>query len=163
MRSANFDSNVLLVYGEGGHEAQMSRLIRGLSGVNPQNFIALTDSTKGQISCDEFFIVNEVRDKYSRQSFAPLINILFVIKLLVRIRNQYNVKVVISTGPGIGLIAAVFFKFLCGARVIHIETWSRFYSRSLTGRMMYQVADVFYIQNRELVGLYPKAVFSGRL
>ena len=163
MHSANSEPKVLLVYGKGGHEAQMIRLATGLSAVSPQNFIALTDSTERHTWCDDYFRVNEVRDKHHRQLFAPVMNAFRIIKLLANIRMQHKVKAVISTGPGVSFIAALFFKLFGGARIIHVETWSRFYSRSLTGRMMYRLADVFYIQNRELVSLYPKAVFSGRL
>lgn len=163
MHSVNSEPKVLLVYGKGGHEAQMIRLATGLSAVTPQNFIALTDSTKRHSWCNDYFLVNEVRDKHHRQWFTPVMNAFKIIKLLANIRKQHMVKTVISTGPGVSCIAALFFKLFGGAKIIHVETWSRFYSRSLTGRLMYRMADVFYIQNRELASLYPKAIFSGRL
>lgn len=163
MRLLNSKTKVLLVYGEGGHEAQMNRLATGLSVVSPQDFIALTDSYKHYDWCDNYFLVNEVRDKHRRQWFAPIFNISRIINQLFTIRRQFKVVTVISSGPGVSFVAALFFKLFGGARVIHVETWSRFYSRSLTGRMMYWIADIFYIQNRELASLYPKAIYSGRL
>jgi UDP-N-acetylglucosamine:LPS N-acetylglucosamine transferase len=163
MNSINSEPIVLLVYGEGGHEAQMMRLATGLSASNHQKFIALTDSSKRHAWCDDYFLVNEVRGKHRSQWFGTVSNVLRIFKQLASIRKQHKVQALISTGPGLSVIAAVFVKILCGARIIHVETWSRFYSRSLTGRVMYWLADVFYIQNHKLASLYPKAVYSGRL
>ncbi|HAO9336376.1 TPA: polysaccharide biosynthesis protein, partial [Escherichia coli] len=50
-----------------------------------------------------------------------------------------------------------------GTKVIYIETWSRFTTYSLSGRIMYRLSNKFYIQNKSLLELYPKAIYSGRL
>ncbi|EFD8919357.1 polysaccharide biosynthesis protein, partial [Escherichia coli] len=34
---------------------------------------------------------------------------------------------------------------------------------SLSGRIMYRLSNKFYIQNKSLLKLYPKAIYSGRL
>jgi len=46
---------------------------------------------------------------------------------------------------------------------VHVETWSRFETRSWTGRVMYRIADRFYVQNREQKRHYPHSIFGGLL
>jgi UDP-N-acetylglucosamine:LPS N-acetylglucosamine transferase len=81
----------------------------------------------------------------------------------MKINQKHSVKAVISTGPGISILTALFFKLFTKAKVIHVETWSRFYSKSLTGRILYRLSDFFFVQNEELLKLYPKAIYRGRL
>lgn len=163
MLSNGSEPSILLVYGEGGHEAQMDRLVRGLNGVCSKRFVALTDSKKRHDWCEVYFRVGEVRSKYRKGVSEILLNSLKIFWTLFKIRRKRAISVLISTGPGVSVAAALFFKLFGQVQIVHIETWSRFYSRSYTGRLMYKFADVFYIQNRELSYLYPKAIYSGRL
>ncbi len=75
---------------------------------------------------------------------------------------KYNIKIIITTGPGMAIPAALVAKLL-RVEIIHIETWSRFSTYSLSGRIMYHLADKFYVQNESLLKLYPEAIYSGRL
>jgi UDP-N-acetylglucosamine:LPS N-acetylglucosamine transferase len=75
---------------------------------------------------------------------------------------QDKIQTVISTGPGMCIIPSLLFRLL-GREVIHLETWSRFDSRSFTGRVMYRVATKFYVQNASLMSLYRNAIYAGRL
>ena len=71
-------------------------------------------------------------------------------------------KVLISTGPGIAIIPAIAMRAKGGV-VIHVETWSRFTTKSATGRLMYLLAQHFLIQNTSLTRHYPTAIYAGRL
>ncbi|MTI25930.1 polysaccharide biosynthesis protein, partial [Fulvivirga kasyanovii] len=88
--------------------------------------------------------------------------LLFLTKHFVSAMIKHRFKYVISTGPGISIFFCILFK-LMGKKIIHLETWSRFYSKSNTGRWMYHIADYFYIQNESLKTIYPKAIYVGRL
>ncbi|TWX63301.1 hypothetical protein ESZ39_17055 [Colwellia sp. C1TZA3] len=68
----------------------------------------------------------------------------------------------VSTGTGMVIIPALILR-LINKKVIHIEDWSRFDSGSYTGKVMYYIADKFYVQNKSLLQKYPKAIYSGRL
>ena len=81
---------------------------------------------------------------------------------LRKIRQRYNVIGVVSTGPGIAIFPFLFFKCL-GVKTLFLETFCRFETKSHTGRMMYWIADRFLVQNIELLKLYPKAEYCGRL
>ncbi|HAS0848176.1 TPA: polysaccharide biosynthesis protein, partial [Enterobacter hormaechei subsp. xiangfangensis] len=111
---------------------------------------------------DEHFITQEFRNKYAwvnvLKNLGPL-NIFLKTFLIIR---RTNCRAIVTTGPGIAISAAIAAKLL-NVKIIHIETWSRFTTRSFSGRIMYHLASKFYVQNESLLQLYPKAIFSGRL
>lgn len=67
---------------------------------------------------------------------------------------------VISTGAlatfPICVLAKLFRK-----KVIYIESFARVDEPSLTGRLMYKVADLFIVQWEEMKEFYPNAVYGG--
>ena len=83
-------------------------------------------------------------------------------KNLFEIVRKYNVVGLLSTGPGIAIIPSLFFRVF-SVPIVFIETWSRFETKSFTGKVMYMVADKFYVQTREQLKYYPKAIYSGML
>jgi UDP-N-acetylglucosamine:LPS N-acetylglucosamine transferase len=90
------------------------------------------------------------------------ISIILETYFFIKILCKYNIKFIISTGPGIALVPIVLGKFL-GKKTIFIESWSRFKSASLTGRAAYYLSSEFFIQNKSLQSVYPKATYSGLL
>ena len=91
-----------------------------------------------------------------------LMNFCRAVRTSYQLIRTHNVGFVLSTGPGIAIPVAVAAK-LRGVRVSHVETWSRFYSSSWTARFLYLLASDFYVQNKELLSIFPKATWSGRL
>lgn len=154
---------VLAAFGEGGHESQMNRLICGLEEGLALPVISLTDSTREYHWSHKRILLPEVRDKHRRDTVGAVKRIAHLFIMFRKIASHYDIEAVISTGPGVAFFVALYFKCFASAKVIHIETWSRFYSRSLTGKLIYRIADKFYVQNEELLALYPNAEFSGRL
>jgi UDP-N-acetylglucosamine:LPS N-acetylglucosamine transferase len=158
---------VLLIYGEGGHKAQMTRLYRLLKDGFINNEIKTLGICENDNSIKEIdinFSLSPLRDKYSYLKTLYLIpKFLFLnLKYFYQIQKDYDIKVVISTGPGISLILSILFK-ICGKRIIFLETWSRFEGKTMTGKIMYKFADKFYIQNKSLQKLYPNAIYGGLL
>ncbi len=70
--------------------------------------------------------------------------------------------VVISTGAGIVVFFCVFAKLL-GAKLIFIESMARVERPTLTARMLYPFADLFFVQWPGLLSYFPKAKYFGRL
>jgi UDP-N-acetylglucosamine:LPS N-acetylglucosamine transferase len=71
--------------------------------------------------------------------------------------------VVVSTGSEIAIPFSWLGKLL-GAQVVYIESWSRVYSRSGTGPLVYPAADLFLVQWPQVLGLYgAKARYVGGL
>lgn len=156
------NGKLLVVYGEGGHSTQMNRLIKHLE--LQKNSIATLVDKEGiskSHTCLEY-VVPEARSKYHFNPLAPLTSMLSTAVILVKMLLKYKFTGLISTGPGICVLPAIIFRLL-GKKVVYIETWCRFESKSLTGRVMYRIANTFYVQNEELLSLYPNAKYSGRL
>ncbi len=157
------DKTILFVYGVGGHKEQMKRLINLLE-LNEYNKIALIEKNGKLDFFNKCYEIPPARDKYS--NFKTLITlpyfIFYSIFITLKIIIKTNTKLIISTGPGLVFIPSIIFK-LFGKKVIFIETWSRFNTKSLTGKIMYKISNIFYVQNKELLKYYPNAIYSGRL
>ncbi|OCA84621.1 PssD/Cps14F family polysaccharide biosynthesis glycosyltransferase [Bacillus sp. FJAT-27986] len=90
----------------------------------------------------------------------------FILKFIViffkslKIFFEEKPDVIISTGAlstvPILLIGKIFKK-----KIIFIESFSKINSPTITGRIMYKIADLFIIQWEELRKFYPKAVYGG--
>ena len=142
--------------------AQMERLLSNLYNEDV-NFIGLAE---GKIVLDT--IKNHrllpMRDKYNKLSIifltpcALFYNTLKVLLLILR----HHPKGLISTGPGSVIFPAILCKML-HKKVVYIETNSRFNIKSFTGKIMYYLANKFYVQNSELLTLYPNAIYAGKI
>jgi UDP-N-acetylglucosamine:LPS N-acetylglucosamine transferase len=158
---------ILLVYGEGGHKAQMMRLYKKLQQEDVSKkieFIGICEN----MQCIDTLKINysfpPLRDKFSilKTLYMLPVSIIKYIYVLAKIHLKHNPVAIISTGPGIAIIASIYFKIF-RKKIIFVETWSRFSTTSLTGRVMYRLANKFYIQNKSLDVIFPKAIYSGLL
>ena len=85
------------------------------------------------------------------------------LKLMIsagKIMMREKPDVVITTGALISFPFCLCAK-LIGAKVIYIETFARVNDRSLTGRLVYPLADLFLVQWESLLKFYPKAKYVG--
>lgn len=68
--------------------------------------------------------------------------------------------VIISTGAHTAVpmcYIAHFFR----KKIIYIETFANIYSKSITGRIVYPIADYFIVQWESMLELYPRAIYAG--
>lgn len=70
--------------------------------------------------------------------------------------------VVLSTGAGISVYLAYLAK-LFGRRVIFIETYAAINGKSGAGKLIYPIADRFYVQWESMGVFYPNSVYKGTL
>jgi len=156
---------ILMVYGKGGHAAQMTRFIEGAPvELTDIPFIALTDVTIRDKNFIRQFYCIEARDKFSymKNIITFILYFFWSLTQTIRILINYRVVSVISTGPGITVLPAIVCR-LIGIKVIYFESWSRVFTPSLAGKFMYHVANLFFIQHESLQKHYPKSRFFGRL
>ena len=73
-----------------------------------------------------------------------------------------NPAVVISTGADVAFFTCVLAK-LFRKKLIFIETFTRSSQPSLTGKLLYPLCDLFFIQWKELKKYYPRAIYAGSL
>lgn len=67
---------------------------------------------------------------------------------------------IISTGALITYPLCVWCK-LRRKKIIYIESFARVDEPSLTGRLMYPIADLFLVQWEDMLKIYPKAIYAG--
>ena len=67
---------------------------------------------------------------------------------------------IITTGALIAFPFCVFAK-MRSVKVIYIESFARVNNQSLTGKLVYPLADLFLVQWESLLKLYPKAKYVG--
>jgi beta-1,4-N-acetylglucosaminyltransferase len=156
------NKDILLVFGEGGHREQMMRLVKLLE-LDRVSCAAIVDRTgiSDDLASKEL-VAKPMRVKESTTRLKATSLALRSTLRLIYLAATTECRVMLSTGPGIAVIPAVVFR-LMGRKVVYLETWSRFSTRSTTGRCMYRISNLFYVQNEALLNLFPKAVYSGRL
>ena len=75
---------------------------------------------------------------------------------------KINPDVVVSTGSHTAVpmcyIAKIFHR-----KVIYIESFANMASKSLAGKLVYPIADVFIVQWESILKLYPNAKYGGWL
>jgi beta-1,4-N-acetylglucosaminyltransferase len=151
---------VVICYGEGGHAVQARRFVDG-ARLHAQKVLKIGEAGSGSCVAD-YFLENPF-PKRGGILVIPLIkNIFQSLWYVARFRVGLGSKVLVSFGPGITVFLMIFWR-VSGGKAVYIETWSRFYSASSTGKLAYIFLRDFYIQNEELKHVYPKAKYAGRL
>lgn len=156
--------NVLYILGSGGHTAQMIELSKQLgNNINYFYLIQKDDnisSSKTIYSGKKIFVFRCRKIKDSKlKSFFKTVALFFK---AISILKKNKIDVIISAGPGIA-IPFCFAGKLLKKKIIFIESWSRINTRSISGRLIYPIADLFFVQWKENLKNYPKAKFCGRL
>lgn len=80
-----------------------------------------------------------------------------------RILRRERPQVILSTGAGPVVPFAIVGRLFFGTRVIFVETMTRVRAPSLTGRIMYRLADHFYYQWESLRSYFPRGEYCGLL
>jgi UDP-N-acetylglucosamine:LPS N-acetylglucosamine transferase len=71
-------------------------------------------------------------------------------------------NVIISTGAGVAVPACFIGKFLFRSKIIFIESFCRIKEPSWSGRLVYNIADLFFVQWKQLLRNYgEKAIYKG--
>lgn len=94
--------------------------------------------------------------RHSERDWLFLVNLWEATRILLRERPN----VILSTGAGPVVPFALVGKLL-GVRSIFVETFNRVTEPSLSGRIMYRLADRFFYQWRSLQRFYPRATYGG--
>jgi UDP-N-acetylglucosamine:LPS N-acetylglucosamine transferase len=160
---------ILVIYGSGGHRAQMVKLLDRMHKESMDLEIKCVGISESQASINHPLILENFEQAPLRNKYFSLMNFLRIpkdyydfISCFLKIRKKYQVQALISTGPGLAIPFSILFK-KGKAKIIFIETWSRFETQSYAGKVMYRLADKFYIQNKSQEIFYPKATYSGLL
>lgn len=155
---------LLIVLGSGGHTKEMIRLVELLgSGYEYHYLVAANDPLSAKKIRVPGRVYRVIRPRW-RKTSLPMVLVRTVVSALQALVALLSVRprAIISAGPGPAVPASMVAKLL-GIKVIYIETGSRIFALSDTGKIMYRIADLFFVQWPELLPLCPRAIYAGRL
>lgn len=78
--------------------------------------------------------------------------------LYLKLRPKYIVTTGTHTAGPMCYLGKLF-----GSKIIYIETFANSNTKTVTGRLIYPIADLFIVQWKEMLKLYPKAVYGGSI
>ncbi|XP_017332455.1 UDP-N-acetylglucosamine transferase subunit ALG14 homolog isoform X2 [Ictalurus punctatus] len=133
---------VLIVVGSGGHTTEIIRLTGSLSQTYTPRHYVIADTDK--MSEDKIRTFEASKEKSGTQAQ------------------------VLCNGPGtcIPLCAAGLLLGILGLKrvlLVYVESICRVESLSLSGKILYHLADYFFVQWKPLQNKYPKSIYIGRI
>jgi beta-1,4-N-acetylglucosaminyltransferase len=157
-------NRLLIVLGEGGHTAELLALV-DLLGEGYEYCYLLAKGDK--LSAPRIrrpgpiYRVPRAREKVHNLP-RDVLRVLRNARLSWRALRAARPQAVISAGPGMAVPICLLAR-LAGVPLIYLETGSRVRRLSLSGRIVYPFAGLFFVQWPELQRRYPRAVYAGRL
>lgn len=94
-------------------------------------------------------------ERYSPWQIKNIFESFFYIK-------KFGPSIFISTGASPAVWFGIFGRIF-GVKIIFIESLSKIVTPSLTGRLMYHIANKMYVQWPSLKRFLPKSIYSGNL
>lgn len=162
----------LVVIGSGGHTAEMLRLMNSMNKLKfmPRLYLlADTDTTsRNRVENDEngldWSIATIPRSRHVNQSYlTSIFSTIYAIFITVPTVISFKPDLVLCNGPGtcvpVCLVAFIMKLFhYADTSIIFVESICRVKSLSLTGKLMYFIADLIIVQWPELRKKYGQRV-----
>lgn len=160
-RGKSCPAKTMIILGSGGHTAEMLRIVKHLNFKNysPRVYIhAHTDKLSGEKvrslegSNKDYKIMEIYRSREVRQSyFTSIWTTIFATLNCFPILWREDPKLILCNGPGTCVplcVIAFFFKvlFLTESVIVFIESFCRVRTFSLTGKILYYLADHVIVQ-----------------
>ena len=95
----------------------------------------------------------------TNRNFKNLIKNTF---LAIKILRKEKPDLIISCGAAVAVPFVDIGKMM-GAKVVYIEVFDRYKKATLTGKLVYPIADKFIVQWEEEKKVYPKAINLGSI
>lgn len=150
---------MLFISSSGGHLTQILQLKKIFQ---PNNYLLVTEKNKiTETLKNEYnmrFVPYSSRKKLLSFPFLFALNCIKSLYYLI----SFNPRYIITTGAGTALPICYLGK-LFGKKIIYIESFARTNTKSLTGKLIYPIANLFIVQWKELLKLYPKAKYFGSI
>lgn len=146
---------ICFVASSGGHLEEISRL-KGIEGA--YDCFLVTEKSDFVIKdfCEKKYYVPMMNRR--QINFLPKFIWLFFRTLVILLRE--NPDFIITTGALVAYPFCVVGKFL-GIKVIYVESFARVNEPSLTGKLVYNMSDLFMVQWEDMLQKYPKSMLGG--
>lgn len=157
MNRKNKEKNIKLCFAasSGGHYEQLL-MLKPL--MDKYNSFILTEKTTylSEVKGIKTYYIKQVNRKEKMRVFNLLFNAF--ISLYIFLKEKPDV--IICTGV-LAMIPMCLICKLFQRKLIYIESFAKVTSATETGKLMYRLADQFYIQWESMLEVFPKAIYIG--
>lgn len=150
---------VLFVASTGGHLKELMQLEDMFLNYDFNLITEKTDSNlylKDKYNNRVDFLVYGTKDHLLTYPFKLLYNCFKSLWLYLKIHPDYIITTGVHTAAALCCLGKIF-----GSKIIYIETFANISSKTVTGKYLYPVSDLFIVQWKSLLKLYPNAVYGG--
>ena len=154
------DINVMFISSTGGHFDELMQLNPLFNKCN-YHIVTEKTPTNKNLKKEKYgnkinYLVYGTKKTPIKYVFILMINCFISLFIYIKTRPQ----IVITTGTHTAGPMCCIAKIL-GSKVIYIETFANRTTKTSTGKLLYNIADVFIVQWDEMLKVYPKAKCFG--
>lgn len=152
---------VMFISSTGGHLSEMMQLKKLFK---KYNYYLVTEKTPDNLYLKKkhpkkvSFLIYGTKDHFLIYPFKLILNSILSLFIYIKVHP----RVIITTGTHTAGPMCCIGK-LFGSKIIYIETMANMDTKTVTGRLVYKFADLFIVQWKSMLKLYPKAVYGGWL
>lgn len=150
---------IMLISSTGGHFTELMKLKPlfekydySIVTENSKNKKFLKNKYKSRIH----FLIYGTKTHFLVYPFKLFINCFISLFLYIKIRPKYIISTGAHTAGPMCCIGKIF-----GSKIIFIETFANINTKTITGSLVYLFADIFIVQWKRMLKLYPKARYGG--
>ena len=149
---------VMFVSSTGGH---LNELLQLKDMFKEYDYSIVTEYGKSNLFLkDEYknvsYLLYGTKDHMLTYPFILLANCFICLFIYLRRRPNY----IITTGAHVGGVMSCIGK-LFGTKIIYVETFANIHTKTITGSLVYKFADLFVVQWKRMLKLYPNAKYGG--
>lgn len=150
---------VLFISSTGGH---LNELMQLSSMFDRYDYSIITEKDKSTMCLKDkykdkiHYLVYGTKDHLFTYIFKFLYNVILSFVYFFKIRPNVIITTGTHTAVPICYIGKIF-----GSKIIFIETFANRTTKTLSGKLVYPIANLFVVQWEEMKKLYPKAVYGG--
>ena len=152
---------VMFISSCGGH---LTELLQLKSMFNDYDYSIITEKTKNTIDLKDkykgkvHYMIYGTKDHFLVYPFKLIINCFISLLYFIKLRPGYIITTGAHTAGPMCIIGKLFRK-----KIIFIETFANINKKTITGKLIYPIADLFIVQWESMLKLYPNAVYGGWL
>ena len=150
---------VMFISSGGGHLSEMLML----ESLFPKyDYCVITEKTKSTLDLKNKYknktgyLIYGTKDHIISYPFKLLANCFKSLYYYIKYKPDFIVTTGAHTAGPMCCLGKIF-----GSRVIYIETFANVYTKTITGKLVYHMADLFIVQWESMLKLYPKATYGG--
>lgn len=139
----------------GGHYEQLM-MLRPL--FEKYDSFIVTEQTKYKTTqgSERVYRLFQVNRREKKCIFLMLLNLAFSVAIFLRERPDFVITTGVLAVIPMCILAKVFRR-----KLIYIESFAKVSSPTETGKLMYRLADRFYVQWEPMLKVFPKAIYLG--